>query len=544
MTLDGFLTFFTIAVAVYAASPTSTRLRLRLRKVWLLTCSLVCFLFVLYLELAEQIPCPPQLDAWCGRLQVSDPAQARKAAFLVVVAWLLLASIALAKKKLRPGSLPTLSQLVSELAYQQRYADLVALLEPQLPLLVRAAKRQTAMARLHDFFEKIDPRNLISKPWLALDDGLEWIKNDSISTRIRLALRGSVAKIASIIPAERRKEQAAQEIFRILFNDPSLISFVAKFRPEFGTRLLGCDVWGVQDFCYSFLTELIKSPESLLYKEINQNQNLAKCGYAFPPHNLILHYLFSDANQAKRLAVWKPIGDYLISLLSPGHSKTYASELNRNADGFYENDRWHDPVFIGLSFFDLMVRAAACQNIPWHMWLYYYPPILEQLTKLYDISGSNVDLHQEWPTRASYLIYVQFDHLLKWIKIIGELPEDSLHRLIEGEEPTHQNDNIPKSAALALGSCLWHLISEPKIPESFQKYIHDMVLGRIKNLLTEGDEGALRRVVIRSIIRGGQLRPDLNYGKKLKRLWARSDFILRDGLEDYKDALETAYGEL
>lgn len=544
MTLDGFLTFFTIAVAVYAASPTSTRLRLRLRKVWLLTCSLVCFLFVLYLELAEQIPCPPQLDAWCGRLQVSDPAQARKAAFLVVVAWLLLASIALAKKKLRPGSLPTLSQLVSELAYQQRYADLVALLEPQLPLLVRAAKRQTAMARLHDFFEKIDPRNLISKPWLALDDGLEWIKNDSISTRIRLALRGSVAKIASIIPAERRKEQAAQEIFRILFNDPSLISFVAKFRPEFGTRLLGCDVWGVQDFCYSFLTELIKSPESLLYKEINQNQNLAKCGYAFPPHNLILHYLFSDANQAKRLAVWKPIGDYLISILNPGHSETYVRELNRNADGFSENDKWRDPVFVGLFFFDLMVTAAACQNIPWHMWLYYYPTILQRLVNLYDASGDDIDPNDEWPTRASYLIYIQFSHLLDWIDLIKALPEDSVHRKIEDDKPIHQNNNIPKSAAIALGSCLRRLILEPKIPERYQKYIHDMVLRHIRDLPKSGDEGVLRKVVIKSIIEGGMFHRDNDYVLKLKRLWKRSDIVMQLDLKDYKEALEAAHDGL
>jgi hypothetical protein len=48
-----------------------------------------------------------------------------------------------------------------------------------------------------------------------------------------------------------------------------------------------------------------------------------------------------------------------------------------------------------------MVTAAEYQGIQWHMWLYYFPHFIEGLVKIYDTSDENIDLSDEWPTRAA-----------------------------------------------------------------------------------------------------------------------------------------------
>ncbi|MBV8891619.1 hypothetical protein [Bradyrhizobium sp.] len=274
---------------------------------------------------------------------------------------------------------------------------------------------------------------------------------------------------------------------------------------------------------------MISNSRSILYTEIKQNQNISSnSGYWFPEYNRLLHFLFGDAKTAERLGVWKPLGEYVISALRPENDPAYVRFLNEAADDF-DDEKWADKTFVAIRFFDLMVTAALYQGIQWHMWLYYFPHFLEGLLKLYDASGENIDLAAEWPTRASYLIYELFRALTGWIEAIKDIPKNSPHLAPADDNLTHENGNIPKSATLALASCLESLLTANSVDERFKRSIHDMVIGALRRLSHAGVGGRHRAILIKAIVQGGgQLHTPANgYGETLKRLWRKTDHVVR-----------------
>jgi hypothetical protein len=545
MTLDGFLTFLTLIIAVYAVAPSVTRLRLQLRFLWLGTISIIGFVLVLCFEfftLLEQL-CPKLLGGYCRFLTVprDSALSPGQLAFLVVITWLILAWVPFKRTKLSPRALPVLARLVSELAYERRYAELVALVGPHLPLLDRAAYRRLNWATLHDRLLALDHRR-IGFFNQVLDSPIEISTADlSLGRRVKLIAKTIVSKLASIVPSQRCAEDAAKNIFRVLLLSPEVTVFIASFCPEFGVRLLSCTVFEVHDFADAYLTALISNSQSSLYTEIYQNQGEdSLTGYRFPEHNPLLYFLFSDARTAERLSVWRPVGEYVISALQPRNNPDYLAFLNGPATSF-DKEKWKDRTFVTLRFFDLMVTAAEYQGVQWHMWLYYFPHFIRQIVALYDDSDPDIDPNAEWPTRASYLIYEMFYALAKWITAVKDLAPDSPHRVLENDEVAHDNGNIPKSATLALGMCFKILLVAPNVGQAFKQYVHDIVMRRMLRLSKGGIEGRFRALLIKTIVRGGLSEPTQDYGEKLTRLFNAVDSSIRWDLEDYRAALTQAY---
>ncbi|MGH6794342.1 MAG: hypothetical protein ACREDH_03890 [Methylocella sp.] len=538
MTLDGFLTFLTLIIAVYAVVPGVTRLRYQLRIIWPLIISVAGFLLVVYFEFGQ--PCPQAFGAYCCFLRITpeSPINTGQAAFAVVIAWLFLSWIAFRRSKLSPHALPILSTLVSELAYKRRHAELIELIEPHLPLLDRSAQRQLKRARLHDYLFTLDHRKI------RVSQLLDQVKNGKVSVagpslrslrhRAGLAAATMASEFACLVPSQRRAEDAAQNIFRVLLHSPEIVAFVATFRPEFGVRLLSCSVPAVRDFCDAYLTALISDSRSILYTEIKQNQNLdSKTGYWFPQHNRLLHFLFKDARTAERLDVWEPLGEYAFSALRSGSNPGYVAFLNGPADSFSQDERWKDRTFAVVRFFDLMVTAAEYQGVQWHMGLYYFPRFIERIVAVYDASGIDIEQDAEWPTRAAYLIYEIFNALTRWVTAVRTLPTDSPHLMLENDEVIPENGNIPKSATLVLGMCLKTILLTPCISERFKCYIHGIVMRRMRDLNRNGIEARFRALLIKAIIQGGLPDNATNdYRTTLKNLFSGDD------LNDYQTSLD------
>lgn len=372
---------------------------------------------------------------------------------------------------------------------------------------------------------------------------LRWLIVLSMACFSLVMCLGYICSLTTIIlPSGNRKQESAEEIFRVLFQSHALIDFIAVHRPKFGIQVLSCQSFGMDDFCETFFVSLLANRSSSLYGEIRQNENLGRCGYVVPEHNQLLYFLFQDVKTAQRLSVWKPIGEHVISILGPNKDPKYIDFLNGPADSFQDQDKWRDPTFVAIRFFDIMVTAAACQGIEWHMWLYYFPPMLEELVKNYDATGSDVDLSNEWPTRESYLIYTMFSALTDWIDIVdGELPAESPHLTFKNMMAAHENGNIPKSAALALGDCLRILVTSENIGEKFQIYIYDIVVRQIRRFQRHGVQGQMRQILINAVIGRGALGIELQYGARLKNLLRGIDHVLRNELDDYRAALNKAY---
>jgi hypothetical protein len=526
VTLDGFLTFLTLIIAAYAIVPGVTRLRLRLHILAPLVISIVGFCLVVYFEFLSllALPCPNVIGDGCRFLTIKSesPINPGQAAFLVVIAWLALAWLGFSKIKISSRALPTLSHLTSELAYEGRYAELVKLIEPHVKMLDRAATGKLPIPALRKRLIELDTSNLPPYKLIQrIDAGLPQLSDQPMWYR---AAASATARLATLIPEGRRAEDAANEVFRLLLQTPELTSFIALSRPYFGIQLLSCSVHGVSDFSDDYFRIMIANSRSILYTEVKQNQNIsADIGYWFPEHNRLLYFLLNDARKAERLGVWKPLGDYLISSLRPESDPAYVRFLNEASDDF-EEEKWRDKTFVAIRFFDMMVTAALYQGIQWHMWLYYFPPFLDELLKIYDTSGKNIDLTIEYPTRASYLIHEIFGVLTEWIEAVENIPNNSPHLEPDHDNLSHENGNIPKSAILALASCLEALLTANSVDDQFKKTIHSMVMGALRRLSHAGVAGRHRAIFIKAIVQGGgQLqKPAAGYGDTLKRFVARN----------------------
>jgi hypothetical protein len=261
VTLDGFLTFLTLIIAAYAIIPSVARLRLRLRIVAPLIISAVGFGLVVYFEFFSllALPCPEMIGRACRYLAISNESRinAGQAAFVVVICWLVLAWLALSGMKLSARALPTLSNLVSELAYEGRYAELTKLLEPHIDLLDRGATRRLTIPALRERLLELNPANLpIHKRVEQMEAGVPDFSEQPIWYR---ATALTAARLARLVPDGRRAEEAANEVFRLLLQTPELISFITLSRPYFGIQLLSCSVHGVHEFCDDYLRVMISN---------------------------------------------------------------------------------------------------------------------------------------------------------------------------------------------------------------------------------------------------------------------------------------------
>jgi hypothetical protein len=302
MTLDGFLTFLTLIIAVYAILPNVARLRLRLRVVFPVMVSVIGFGLVIYFEYFSllAVPCSGAFGDLCRFLIITpeSPVSPGQVAFAVVIVWLTIAIAAFTRRRLSPRALPVLSELVSELMYEARYAELVTLIEPHMDLLTRASECTLMVQRLRRRLLNLNPN---TRP---LHSRVEQIEKGETPFAERSAIHRILALTAStlayLLPTESRAEHAADEVFRVLAQSVDFTRFVALSRPRFGVQLLACPAFSTTDFCANYLTALISNAQSSLYTEIVSNQNISfETGYYFPEHNRLLHFLFFDAKKAE-----------------------------------------------------------------------------------------------------------------------------------------------------------------------------------------------------------------------------------------------------
>lgn len=552
MTLDGFLTFLTLVAAIYALATPVGKLRARLGLAMPISVALLALALVLYLEFFQVLgqPCPATLGRACDWLIFPDddsftPPQL---AFLVVLIWLAWVVYGYSVSQPRTRALPTLSRLVDNLVYEQRFAEVLKLVEPYLPLIGQAARRRLRLQSLHDHLAVMRSNGPALHYFIYDRDAFEHEKRrSSFSKKVR-RWTGSLARL---VPAQRRAETTAQDIARVLFRSEDLRRYIATMRPYFAIPLLRLEMHETRDFSEVYFGDLISDTGSVLYQELEQNQNISSQGeYNFPESNRLLHFLFTDARTAKSLEVWKPIGECLLKLLRLDESPGFVDSLNRREEGFDE-ERWKNPVWAGIFFFDLMVTAAAYQGVRWHMWLYYFPLFVERLEELYDTSSDPmVNTSDEFPTRSARLIYDVVSTLRRWVLLAPKLPTDSPHTRSEifshcqsrgWDSWASDNENIPVSAAITLGSCMGTIAMSKRLDDKFAGYMHEVVLRAIKDLGRDSEVGHLRSFLIQSIVHGGQSQRNHDYGRRLANLLPMADHVLRGNVDDYEAALKAAY---
>lgn len=538
MTLDGFLTLFGLLAAVIAVMSPVARLRLRVGLLAQLVIGLPAMLLVLYLEFFDAVrqPCRLALGSACEILTV-DPAGPVKPpglAFLVVLVWIVAAVLVHRFARPSGADLPALRRLVDELAQERRYGELTTFTAPYLPLLGQAADRRLPLQRVRD--RVASWRGVMAPGWAAI---LDPAGEPPVPMAAALAaVKRRMAGLARFIPAQIGAEEAAGDVLRVLFGDPELRRFLVEMRPSFGLSLLRVPVRARFDFSDAFLGDLIARPGSALYLELERNVNLSGLRrYALPDTNPLLHDLFADIHLADTLHVWKPVGDHLLRILRPGAGDAYRASLARSVDD-YDKDRWRDPVFAGVLFFDIMVKEAAFQDHGYHMWLTYIEMVVEELANAHDPAAAGLDADAEFPTFGCRLIYDALNAIGEWVVLIQDLPLGSRQRQVT---PGMNRDDgrIPKMAAFSLARSLRAILRSEGLPAKFRHYMTEVVVGDLKSLPMTGDGGRMRAGLVKILVAGGD-DPDPKHAARLRASFAGLDPVLRGYVEDLAEALTGA----
>jgi len=570
MTLDGLLTFLTLLVGALTFMTPVARLRLRLALLPWMLWSLMGLISVLYLEFFHVVglTCLRSsgwVDAACGVLEIKLPPNAgpsditpAQVAFLVTLTWLALTGVGLVRPTVHGWSLHTLKRLVMRLVHERRYGEALELLEPNLPILDRFASRKRRIQRLYD--------TLTPKPWQMSDamkaqvlrraaarakkDGQACEEDTAIALtapggkgvgkpqwRERFAFRCG-PWIARIVPSGAGREAAAGDILRMVLNRREVVEYIADQRPAFAGRLLPLSHHLSNDFSDDLLARLIERPGSALYEEVRDSQNLSGCSYYLQPDAWILRALLDDARIAQRLNAYDPVPRQVIAMLNPNNDRNYAASLNLPWDhSFAEQGVWRDPVFIAIRYLDLIVRAAACQAIEDHMWLYYVDDLAEAIEARYDDSGPEVDLDAEWPIRSSRMLYAIVDVLVDWIRIVEKLPPDSPHLVPENLLVDRGSANIPKSAAVTLGDVMKRVAISPRINERFKVYLLEVVLRRMRDWGPEMQGPWIREITVRAVAQGGTIDGGPDYRRMLCALYEQVDRPWYLELKDFEAAI-------
>lgn len=537
MTLDGFLTVLALLAAIYSVLPSAQRLRLGLEWKSQAAVALVAVSAILALELYEvKLPlCPLSLGEACRWLVLpeGDTGSSRKGAFLIAFVWLILSILIHNYSRPSLGSLPASTQLAIELIDDEQFGDALKLLEPRIELLARASRRLGNCQRLHDWlheFGPTDPNSFAAfsrKPGSRRYCGESWPK---------WAAR-PVQLLAHAVPRHDRTEAAASDMLQMLFNSSQLLDYIAERRPYFGVTLMRQEVYGAADFSERYLARLIAAPGSALYHELRTNLVMdGPIGYELPARNRLLYFLFSDANVASRLSAWKGVGDYLKRLLD-GDERPEYQEWLKGDQGWFDEDQYHDPTFMGLIFFDIMVRAAARQGVLGHMWLYYLERFARALEAGYDSSGDGIDLENEFPIRSARLLY-ELTHMVEgWVKLFAELPEESIHR--EFPRRRESPGSIPHAAVSALADIVARVAGSERIDRNVVETIHTSVLYTIRGF--HPDNGPLSRMrawLIEAVLDAGDRDNRALHYERLADLFADADYMLQHDVTDYAEALQ------
>ena len=509
------LTVLTLLAAIYAIVPRERQLDLQLRIgvasriVFLFGCSLIlCLEFYEFLE--AQIRWLPEPSRWPTGI---TPKNAIYLVMLVFAAafWFMVRFTHLTK-----GRILKFRELIEELYWTESYGELFAMLQKHLTELFRIYNSDFVLSRLR--------QRLTSLRTPTVEDFDRFIKELDLPapasatalrkrTRRRFfdhALRPVAPAIRRFLPEYDQAKQTARELVRGIFLSNKFLEALARTRPYLGLEIIRQSKSSFErlDFVNLYMKELLRDSQSVLYTELHNNQNISTNRYFLSESNRIIYFFLADVRVAKDNNVYKPIGDYCMAHLDELGRDSADDPYNRAMGDFEEVGAWHSPVFATIRWFDIMVREALFQGMPWHMWLYYMPLIVKRIERNYRLGDPLADENSEFPIIYSFLLYRIFSSMCDWVTAIEEIPPDQPNVVLHSARPDGENDNIPKSSIIALSECAYSLLVSANVGERVKRSLMNMIFELYFELRCSGKFNNYAAVLLAAISKGANYRRD------------------------------------
>lgn len=512
------ITVLALLVTVYAVIPRVRQLDLRLRIDWLDWVVITAgFVFVLSLEFRD-------FRLAHGWALIAKPLPTgitpKNLMYLALLAVTAFVALRIRFSRLTKRKIHRFRELVEELYWAGSYGELFTLVQRHLDELFRIYDSEFLFSRIRRTLKGLILPNL-SDLLKVLDeirdmDALPMVatavrpRRRGLSARVRSLLRPMAPAIVRLLPEYDSAQEAAKEIVRGVFLAPRFLEALARTRPYLGLDIISKSKAAFErfDFVEQFMKELIREPQSILYWEIYNNQNTSQDRYFIPDSNRVLSFFLSDIKVAQDNRVYKPVGDFILSHLDDLGREPESDPYNRMYGDFEKVGAWHSPVFVGVRFFDIMVKEALFQGMQWHMWLYYMPPIVEKIVRNYRISDPLADENSEIPIRYSCLLYQIFSCLRDWISALEDVPTAQANVVLNSTRADHENGNIPKSSILALSDCAYYVAVSQHVGSRLKNTLLNMVFELYFDLRSSGKFDNYATVLLTAISKYKSYRRD------------------------------------
>ncbi|MEY5048047.1 MAG: hypothetical protein RLZZ175_1406 [Bacteroidota bacterium] len=140
----------------------------------------------------------------------------------------------------------------------------------------------------------------------------------------------------------------------------------------------------------------------------------------------ILFSLLSNTKVAVENYVWYPIGEGTVKSLK--YDENQKDFLIKKYDSSLEPELWNQKVYIGIVYFNYMIRETIYRNSEFHMWLFYFRDFTSKIIEIIPLEN-DYDIKAEYPTFAHKILYEQISIMIDWLILAKEL--DNENRVID-----------------------------------------------------------------------------------------------------------------
>ncbi|MFT6754534.1 MAG: hypothetical protein ACJA2O_004742 [Candidatus Azotimanducaceae bacterium] len=522
----GIITVIGLAVAIYAIVPREQRLDLSLRiskldRIIILICFFVIHYIIFYPTL-DQFGLAYNLGSWKYGFNQENTI------YLIFLFLGIFLFHRAKNAKVSRSNIQQMSELMEEQLSEGKYADLAILVENHVENIAKIQKTPTFRNRLSDKISPITHTSFV----LHQDYEPSWLERH---------FAPFLSWLGEIFYKHDPQAEVSDNVLRRILTNKNFVQYLSKSRPYLALTIIDLGTRYTESFLGIYFSSIIDDRDSIFYYELKNNSWLAaNQRFHIPKNNRLLFYFFRDVRVAERLKVYKYAGNAVYTILD---SDSVWNERCNSAIGAYvDNESLLCPLDTTVRFFEIMLIEAMHQGIRWHMWLFYLSgfstKILNNLAPLTD-----VDLEREFPTPYHY-------HLYKIVTVLIDLLQEYEH--VSNKEPistddeslNHANSSIPKSAAIALGSIVYEIVSSTKVTDEFKIYTIE-ILGRHFQQTRHCPELAVpNTVLMKAALKDGfHNRIDQAYVKDFARLFSQIDHVIRWDTKDLNTYIDSLRGQ-
>lgn len=524
------LTMLGLIAAVWAVVPSSSKLSFRLSLNWfdwLVIWTMLLVIHGLFFEPVLTALGFPLLGPW---LWGFDKSATQYSLFILLSAFIYWRS---RRTTLTRWNLGLFDDLTTSLLHAGKHEELAELLQRHLESALDLAASKTVRSQFANAIRPSRPNFQV----VFKDDGSITLGAGAPTSRMLRNWFSFREWVADFVGPSQRVQRRAVIVVKRLFSSRRLTTHLAVARPYLCMDVMERVTHLVDGFQDNFFAALLADEASILYSELQNNDNFGGGGYrlALPDENRLLRFYCADIDVAARLRVYRSVGEAVLTRIDA--DETLEKKLNGRLLTFQEVGKYHDPIYACIWFFRIMVLEGLHQRVADHLWLHYMSHFAIRLSdRAREVLPE--DENHEFPTPLAYLLYEVVSATTVWIRDAAALTKHG--DVLQPDQREGHHIHISFEAAEAIGSVINAILMSPRITQRLKDEVLGVVLATLQYLEQHGQLAVLATVMRKHLIEPYGFPERNNYLDVLKQCFDNQDYTLRAHLGRFNEALNAA----